>query len=313
MYDAYPISSGWRSRSQRQLPKYSWICAVQPLSDKSVNAGGYPSARLVKARPESRYADVVIYRSTITGFAVRAVAQLLVPLGAAAFAVYEPTEYTLVLVLALIGAVALAITRPPPVRDSALRLDSSARVLPDGAIHRHKGRRAASRGRGSHARRASSYPARGRVVIPAGVELLLCFFVVTAVADPATPTLRKLAFPALAVLACYVTSANANRAHVFRFLVYLALLEVGVAVLQTHGLALPWQHLEPGFGTSVYANQILGGHLRTPGTLGHPLLLAYLLLIALGILARGKDLSRSDPAAWVRACAHLRVRASRQS
>jgi hypothetical protein len=135
------------------------------------------------------------------------------------------------------------------------------------------------------------YAQRGKITIPNGTVLLLLFIVVTASADPAESTVRKFAFPAILALICYVAAAHADPKTILRFVVYVALGEVAIAILQSRGsLNLPWESLAPGYGTGVFENEILTGHLRTPGTFGHPLPLSFLFVIAIGILARGKDL-----------------------
>ncbi len=81
-------------------------------------------------------------------------------------------------------------------------------------------------------------------------------------------------------------ATRADSKAVLRWVVLLALVEVAVAALQVVAkLKLPWEQL-----TKISGNEILGGDwVRGPGTMGHPLPMVFLLVIACVVLLRDRE------------------------
>ena len=200
----------------------------------------------------------MIDHTTSTGRVARWTALVVMLVCAAGFAVHEPAKYTVILICLLAGGLVIVFRRPPAV-ETALASAVTVVVAYPTSLYANHSISALLAGIAASLVAVLLFARRGRVRMPAGLGYLLCLIAVTAAADSGGTALRALGYPALVAIAAYIASANVDPARILRFIVYLVIAEVGVAVLQTDGLSPRWDHLEPGAGTSVYANQIFTG------------------------------------------------------
>lgn len=96
-------------------------------------------------------------------------------------------------------------------------------------------------------------------------------------------TLLTPAIPSLALLLVVLIASVQERSTIVRFVIGLSVVEAVYAGLQMVGAAPRlWGN------TVTYGHQLIAGFTRGEGTLGHPLMLALLLLIAIALTATGR-------------------------